>query len=63
MNDDRLPILLVILDGLGDRACAELGDRTPCEAARTPQLDALAARGVSGVHVPFGPGQRGRERR
>lgn len=57
MNDDRLPILLVILDGLGDRACAELGDRTPCEAARTPQLDALAARGVSGVHVPFGPGR------
>ena len=57
VNDDRLPILLVILDGLGDRACAELGDRTPCEAARTPQLDALAQRGVSGVHVPFGPGR------
>jgi 2,3-bisphosphoglycerate-independent phosphoglycerate mutase len=57
LSDDRLPILLVILDGLGDRACAELGDRTPCEAARTPNLDALAARGASGVHVPFGPGR------
>ena len=57
MRDDRLPILLVILDGLGDRACAELGDLTPCEAAKTPQLDALAARGVNGVHVPFGPGR------
>lgn len=57
MNDDRLPILLVILDGLGDRACDELGGLTPCEAARTPQLDALVQRGVSGVHVPFGPGR------
>lgn len=57
MIDDRLPVLLVILDGLGDRACPELGDRTPCEAARTPQLDALAARGCNGVHVPFGPGR------
>ena len=57
MTDDRLPILLVILDGLGDRACAELGNRTPCEAAPTPNLNALAARGVSGVHLPFGPGR------
>lgn len=57
MRDDRLPILLVILDGLGDRACAELGERTPCEAAHTPNLDALAVLGVSGVHVPFGPGR------
>jgi 2,3-bisphosphoglycerate-independent phosphoglycerate mutase len=57
MPDDRLPILLVILDGLGDRGCAELGGRTPCEAARTPHLDALAACGVSAVHLPFGPGR------
>jgi len=57
MVDDRLPVLLVILDGLGDRACAELGDQTPCEAASTPHLDALAARGINGVHVPFGPGR------
>jgi 2,3-bisphosphoglycerate-independent phosphoglycerate mutase len=57
MIDDRLPVLLVILDGLGDRACAELSDRTPCEAASTPNLDALAARGCNGVHVPFGPGR------
>lgn len=57
MPDDRLPILLVILDGLGDRGCAELDGLTPCEAARTPQLDALVAAGVSGVHVPFGPGR------
>lgn len=57
MPDDRLPILLVILDGLGDRGCAELDGQTPSEAARTPWLDALATAGVSGVHVPFGPGR------
>lgn len=56
MIDDRVPIVLVVLDGLGDRACAELGGRTPAEAAATPVLDALAARGSSGVHVPFGWG-------
>lgn len=55
--DDRLPILLVILDGLGDRACDDLDGRTPCEAAHTPNLDALARLGSSGVHVPFGPGR------
>jgi 2,3-bisphosphoglycerate-independent phosphoglycerate mutase len=57
MVDDRLPIVLVVLDGLGDRACAELHGLTPCEAAATPHLDALALRGISGVHVPFGPGR------
>lgn len=57
MVDDRLPILLVILDGLGDRAASELDGQTPCEAASTPNLDALAAVGINGVHVPFGPGR------
>ncbi len=57
MNDDRLPVVLVILDGLGDRACPELGGRTPCEAARTPVLDQLATQGTNAVHVPFGPGR------
>ena len=56
MVDDRLPILLVILDGLGDRAAPELDGKTPCEAAATPNLDALATMGINGVHVPFGPG-------
>jgi 2,3-bisphosphoglycerate-independent phosphoglycerate mutase len=55
--DDRLPIVLVVLDGLGDRALAELGGRTPSEAAATPVLDALARRGSSGLHLPFGWGR------
>ena len=34
LPDNRLPLVLVILDGLGDRAVPELGGRTPAEAAR-----------------------------
>ncbi len=56
-SDDRVPVMLVVLDGLGDRPSAELGGRTPCEAAATPVLDRLAAQGSSGMHVPFGPGR------
>jgi hypothetical protein len=56
LDDDRLPIVLVILDGLGDRPIPELGDRTPAEAAHTPHLDALARAGASGWHLPFGWG-------
>ncbi|GAA3526829.1 2,3-bisphosphoglycerate-independent phosphoglycerate mutase [Amycolatopsis ultiminotia] len=55
--DDRMPIVLVVLDGLGDRPIAELGDRTPAEAAWTPNLDRLAAAGATGWHLPFGWGR------
>ncbi|MDT7616412.1 MAG: 2,3-bisphosphoglycerate-independent phosphoglycerate mutase [Pseudonocardiales bacterium] len=57
LDDDRLPVVLVVLDGLGDRPVPELGGRTPAEAAATPVLDALAARGASGWHLPFGWGR------
>jgi 2,3-bisphosphoglycerate-independent phosphoglycerate mutase len=57
LDDDRLPVVLVVLDGLGDRPVPELGGRTPSEAARTPVLDALAARGACGWHLPFGWGR------
>lgn len=56
-DDDRLPVVLLVLDGLGDRPVPALGGRTPAEAARTPVLDALAARGSSGWHLPFGWGR------
>lgn len=46
--------LLVIPDGAADEPQASLDGRTPLEAARTPALDALAARGQVGRadHVP-----------
>jgi 2,3-bisphosphoglycerate-independent phosphoglycerate mutase len=57
LSDDRLPIVLVILDGLGDRPIPELEGRTPAEAANTPHLDAMARVGASGWHLPFGWGR------
>jgi 2,3-bisphosphoglycerate-independent phosphoglycerate mutase len=51
------PIVVVLLDGLGDRAHESLGGRTANEAAATPHLDALAARGSTGVLYAVGPGR------
>jgi 2,3-bisphosphoglycerate-independent phosphoglycerate mutase len=47
-------ILLVVLDGLGGIADAEHG--TELEEASTPNLDALAADGLTGLLDPVGPG-------
>src|SRR5918911_5208846 len=52
-----LPIVLVLLDGLGDRAHDLLGGRTANEAASTPNLDAFAARGSCGLFYAVGPGR------
>ena len=49
-------LLYVCLDGLGDDPVPELGDRTPLEAAETPFLDSLAAKGRTGTVVTVGPG-------
>lgn len=52
-----MPIILIVLDGLGDRQQPGLDDRTPLEAARTPALDALAKAGSNGLMWPVGPGR------
>jgi 2,3-bisphosphoglycerate-independent phosphoglycerate mutase len=51
------PIVVFLLDGLADRAHESLGGRTAVEAARTPNLDALCARGSCGVLYAVGPGR------
>jgi 2,3-bisphosphoglycerate-independent phosphoglycerate mutase len=53
-NDSKLA--LVVLDGLGDIATEATGFRTPLEAARTPNLDALAKRSTLGRMIPVAPG-------
>jgi 2,3-bisphosphoglycerate-independent phosphoglycerate mutase len=47
-------IVLVVMDGLGGYADAEHG--TELEEAATPNLDALATEGVTGLVEPVGPG-------
>jgi 2,3-bisphosphoglycerate-independent phosphoglycerate mutase len=49
-------LLYVCLDGLGDDPVPSLGDRTPLEAADTPNLDRLAERGRTGTVVTVGEG-------
>src|SRR6266508_4802534 len=49
-------VLLIIFDGLADRPAAELDGKTPLEAARTPNLDRLAAEGINGLFHPKSPG-------
>jgi 2,3-bisphosphoglycerate-independent phosphoglycerate mutase len=50
------PVLLVIIDGLADRATGVLGDRTPLQAAATPTFDRLAREGQCGLADVVGPG-------
>ena len=45
-----------MLDGLGDRPHADTEGRSPVEAAATPNLDGLIARGQLGQIVVVGPG-------
>ncbi len=45
--------ILLILDGLGDRGHAAFGGQTPLQMASTPNLDRLAALGVTGQFHPW----------
>ncbi len=51
------PIVVFLLDGLGDRAHDVLGGRTGNEAAETPNLDRLCASGSCGLLYAVGPGR------
>ena len=48
-------IIVLVLDGLGGLP-REHGGQTELEAARTPNMDALAAGGMLGLSVPIAPG-------
>jgi 2,3-bisphosphoglycerate-independent phosphoglycerate mutase len=52
----RLKGLMIILDGLGDRPCAELDGRTPLEAAPTPHFDRWVREGMCGMLESLLPG-------
>ena len=51
-------IIFLVCDGMADRTLKAKGNRTPLEAARTPNMDSLAADGVCGIMDPIGPGIR-----
>ncbi len=49
-------ILYIVLDGLGDLPIKELNNKTPLEAAITPNMDRLAQKGKTGIVYPVGKG-------
>ena len=53
--DNGTKIVMLVADGLGGLPIDDSG-KTELEAAITPNLDALAERGTSGLSVPIGPG-------
>lgn len=52
-----MKVILVLLDGLGDRSYTELKGRTPLQAAHTPNMDRLAAMGANGLYHASIPGE------
>jgi 2,3-bisphosphoglycerate-independent phosphoglycerate mutase len=49
--------ILILLDGVGDRAYKELDYQTPLQAASTPNLDQFARLGSNGLFHAASPGQ------
>ncbi len=44
-----MKLIFVVIDGMGDLPIQELGNKTPLEAAQTPNMDALAKNGKTGL--------------
>jgi len=51
-------ILFIVLDGISDRPCPELGGLTPLSAAKKPVLDRLAHEGICGIMDTIAAGVR-----
>lgn len=54
--EKKSKVILVLLDGLGDRSYAELDHQTPLAAADTPNLDRLSQMGSNGIFHALAPG-------
>ena len=55
--DNGLKVLMLILDGAGDRPCIELEGKTPLSFANTPNLDRIARLGKTGIIDVIGDGK------
>ena len=51
-------VIFVVFDGLGDRPIKEFGYKTPLEAAKTPNFDAIAKKSMCGLSNALGRGVR-----
>ncbi len=55
---DERKIIVLVGDGMADRAVPELGFKTPLQVASVPNLDGLASEGSCGLMDPVRPGVR-----
>jgi 2,3-bisphosphoglycerate-independent phosphoglycerate mutase len=55
---DKLSVIIVVGDGLGDRPVPSLSGRTPLEVAKKPNIDKLARISAIGLWDPISPGVR-----
>lgn len=53
---NKKKILIVIMDGLGDRANKKIGGKTPLQAMDTPNFDKFVKKGMSGICDIIAPG-------
>lgn len=51
-----MKLIYVVIDGMGDLPIEEIGNRTPLEAADTPNMDFLAKTGKTGIMYTVGKG-------
>ncbi|KZX12065.1 2,3-bisphosphoglycerate-independent phosphoglycerate mutase [Methanobrevibacter filiformis] len=50
--------IILIMDGIGDRPLKELDNKTPLQAANTPNMDLMAENGINGIMDSIQPGIR-----
>uniref|UniRef100_A0A7S3GE96 Metalloenzyme domain-containing protein n=1 Tax=Palpitomonas bilix TaxID=652834 RepID=A0A7S3GE96_9EUKA len=53
---DKKGVLFILIDGVGDSSCRSQDRRTPMQVAHTPNMDALARGGETGMIDPVEPG-------
>ena len=51
-----MKLIYVVIDGMGDLPIKELQNKTPLEAAETPNMDSLAETGKTGLMYPVKKG-------
>ena len=51
-----MKLIYAVIDGMGDLPIAELGNKTPLEAAKTPNMNFLANHGQTGLMYTVGKG-------
>ena len=55
-KESRIKAVIFLADGMADEPLAQLGGRTPLEAAATPAMDAIAAAGMNGTFLTLPEG-------